>query len=143
MFEEHVSLLVRLRVSPNNVARLLKSALECNESLGEHVTVEDALKTLCLCPYEAPDLVGYEVERTEIAVLPDESAYRLLVHVRVIDRERVITLAKERHAKSWGTVPTEFDYLVDALSSLVLVQNAKRRPVEQGFEFIGWSPLRT
>lgn len=143
MFEEHVSLRVRLRVSPNNVARLLKSALECNESLGEHVAVEDALKTLCLCPYEASNLVGYEIERTEIAVLPDESIYHLLVHARVIDRERVITLAKERHAKRWGKVPAEFDYLVDALCSLVLVPDAKRSSVEQGFEFIGWSPLRS
>ena len=144
MIEEHVFFRVRLRVTPDSVALLLKSAQEQDDSLEQSLTVEDALRTLCVWPASAPVTVGYELlVGTEVTALPEANSYQLVVNARVSDKDGVIAAAKEAYAQSWGDASWVPESLEEALYEIVLASNPNPSPIDLGFEIVDWSPVRS
>ena len=145
MTEKNVSFKVQLRVLPEDIELLRKSARELDEDdvVGEEdCTVEQALWSLCITPATPPVEVGYQIlTGTEVTRLAEPNMYQLVVNVGVFKEAGVFAEAERIYFECWGDDEWVADTLEEALYELLLASNPNPSPCDLGFEIVDWQPV--
>lgn len=144
MAEIEVKFEVDLTVPAENVNLLCRQARaldpEGTADL-EQLSVEQALRVLCVFPKDAPVDIGYELlQGTEVRALDEPGEYRLTIVARVFDENKVIDTARQAYFLAWGDIFWMPDCIDEALFELLLASNPNPSPCELGFSIKVWRP---
>jgi hypothetical protein len=143
MSEKELCFTAVLRVEPDDIRLLKRSACQWNSALSKNLTVEDALRVLCVNPSEAPGTVGYQVADVAVSASgSDDAGYNveLVVKGRLLNEALFLAEAKDVYYENWGDEYWEPKGMDEAFYELVLASNASPTTSDVGYSIVSWTP---
>jgi hypothetical protein len=142
MSEKEMCFTAVLRVEPDDIRLLKRSACQWNSALSKNLTVEDALRVLCVNPSTAPGMVGYQVADVAVSASGSNDAgydVELAVKGRLLDEAPFLAEAKDVYCENWGDEQWEPESMEEAFYELVLASNASPTPSDVGYSIVNWT----